>query len=155
MSVRLHRTIQRLLALCIFFASGCAGLIYQSVWTQYLGLFLGHAAYAQSLVLAIFMGGMAVGAWWASSRRARSRDLMLAYACVEFAIGLAALVFHGAYLKTTEFAYDVALPTLAGGWSSTAFKWLLGASLILPQAILLGTTFPFFGNALMRRKNSN
>jgi len=42
---------------CVFAVSGCAGLIYQSIWAQYLGLFLGHAAYAQSLVLAIFMGG--------------------------------------------------------------------------------------------------
>ena len=54
------------LAFVVFALSGCAGLIYQSIWTQYLGLFLGHAAYAQSLVLAIFMGGMAGGAWFAS-----------------------------------------------------------------------------------------
>src|SRR4051794_19436172 len=46
----------------IFFASGFAGLVYESIWTHYLKLFLGHAAYAQTLVLAIFMGGMALGA---------------------------------------------------------------------------------------------
>jgi predicted membrane-bound spermidine synthase len=57
--------------LAVFSASGFAGLIYESIWSHYLGLFLGHAAYAQTLVLAIFMGGMAVGAWAASrlSRR--------------------------------------------------------------------------------------
>src|SRR2546427_6214154 len=46
----------------LFIVSGFAGLIYESIWAQYLKLFLGHAAYAQSLVLAVFMGGMAVGA---------------------------------------------------------------------------------------------
>ena len=40
--------------LLLFTVSGFAALIYQSVWTHYLGLTLGHAAYAQSLVLAIF-----------------------------------------------------------------------------------------------------
>ena len=50
----------------MFVLSGFAGLIYQSVWSHYLGLILGHAAYAQTLVLAIFMGGMALGAWLAS-----------------------------------------------------------------------------------------
>src|SRR6266850_1132059 len=35
----------------VFVASGFAGLIYESIWTHYLKLFLGHAAYAQSLVL--------------------------------------------------------------------------------------------------------
>jgi len=40
--------------------SGFAGLIYESIWTRYFKLFLGYAAYAQSLALAIFMGGMAI-----------------------------------------------------------------------------------------------
>ena len=48
--------------LVLFTISGFAGLIYESIWSHYLKLFLGHAAYAQSLVLAIFMGGMALGA---------------------------------------------------------------------------------------------
>jgi len=34
----------------LFTASGFAGLIYQSIWSHYLKLFLGHAAYAQTLV---------------------------------------------------------------------------------------------------------
>jgi predicted membrane-bound spermidine synthase len=55
----------------LFTASGFAGLIYESIWTQYLKLFLGHAAYAQSLVLAVFMGGMAAGAAFCARRSAR------------------------------------------------------------------------------------
>jgi len=47
----------------LFVLSGFSGLIYESIWSHYLKLFLGHAAYAQTLVLAIFMGGMAIGAW--------------------------------------------------------------------------------------------
>jgi hypothetical protein len=50
----------------IFTVSGFAGLIYESIWSHYLKLFLGHAAYAQTLVLALFMGGMAVGSWLCS-----------------------------------------------------------------------------------------
>src|SRR3989304_4318891 len=46
----------------LFTASGFAGLIYESIWSHYLKLYLGHAAYAQSLVLVVFMGGMALGA---------------------------------------------------------------------------------------------
>jgi len=51
-------------ALALFALSGCAGLVYQSIWSQYLGLYLDNAAYAQSLVLVIFMGGMALGPGW-------------------------------------------------------------------------------------------
>lgn len=52
------------LLLALFAASGFAGLAYQSIWAHYLGLTLGHAAYAQAAVLCTYMGGMALGAWW-------------------------------------------------------------------------------------------
>jgi predicted membrane-bound spermidine synthase len=138
-------------ALFVFALSGTAGLIYQSIWSQYLGLYLGHAAYAQSLVLAIFMGGMALGAWWASRRSLQWRNLLRAYAVVELVIGIAAALFHPIYLAATGFAYDSAFPAMPGGWAVQAFKWTSGALLILPQAVLLGTTFPLMSNGLMRR----
>jgi predicted membrane-bound spermidine synthase len=46
----------------IFALFGFSGLIYESIWTHYLKLILGHAAYAQTLVLSIFLGGLAIGA---------------------------------------------------------------------------------------------
>ena len=45
-----------------FAVSGGAGLIYEGVWSRYLALFVGHSAYAQVLVLAVYLGGMAMGA---------------------------------------------------------------------------------------------
>ena len=51
------------LIFALFMASGFGGLIYESLWTHYLQLFLGHAAYAQTLVLMVFIGGLALGAW--------------------------------------------------------------------------------------------
>ena len=39
----------------IFVLSGAAGLIYESIWARYLGLLVGHSAYAQVIVLVIFI----------------------------------------------------------------------------------------------------
>ena len=61
----------------IFVLSGIGGLIYESIWSHYLKLFLGHAAYAQSLVLIIFMGGMGFGAWLAAQYSHRWKNLLL------------------------------------------------------------------------------
>jgi len=77
----------------LFAVSGFAGLIYESIWTQYLKLFLGHAAYAQALVLAIFMGGMAVGSFICSRWSPGWRKLLIAYAATEAAIGALGLIF--------------------------------------------------------------
>src|SRR5215468_7731583 len=78
----------------IFAASGFSGLIYESIWSHYLKLFLGHAAYAQTLVLAIFMGGMAIGSWLMAKYSHRIPNLLLGYAIVEGVIGLLGLIFH-------------------------------------------------------------
>src|SRR5712671_3426229 len=118
----------------LFAASGFAGLIYESIWTHYLKLFLGHAAYAQTLVLAIFMGGMALGSWISSRWSPRWRSPLRAYAATEAAISVLALGFHELFTATMGFAYDAVLPRLAGSLAGvTAFKWGLSSALILPQ----------------------
>src|SRR6266481_9566847 len=87
-------TANRTFLFALFAASGFAGLIYESIWTHYLKLFLGHAAYAQTLVLAIFMGGMALGSWISSRWSPRWRSPLRAYAATEAAISVLALGFH-------------------------------------------------------------
>jgi hypothetical protein len=54
-------SLRRRFLLGVFVVSGFTGLIYESIWSHYLKLFLGHAGYAQTLVLTIFMGGLAAG----------------------------------------------------------------------------------------------
>jgi spermidine synthase len=135
----------------LFTASGFAGLIYESIWTHYLKLFLGHAAYAQALVLAIFMGGMALGSWVSSRRSVRWRNLLAAYAFTEGAIGVLGLVFHEVFTAATGLAYDAVLPRLAGSSVAvSAFKWGLSTALILPQSVLLGMTFPLMAAGVLR-----
>jgi spermidine synthase len=138
--------------LVVFTVSGFAGLIYESIWSHYLKLFLGHAAYAQTLVLAIFMGGMALGAWIASRASARWRDLLLAYALIEAAIGLAALGFHGVFVAATAFSFERVIPALGSPLAVHAYKWTLGAALLLPQSILLGMTFPLMTGGVLRAR---
>ena len=138
----------------LFFASGFAGLIYESIWTHYLKLFLGHAAYAQSLVLGIFMGGMAAGAALVARHSSRLRNPLRIYALVESLIGLSALVFHPIFQLTTSEFYSAALGESLGPTGFTLVKWLLAALLILPQSMLLGATFPLFAAAATRRSTA-
>lgn len=135
--------------LLIFVVSGFAGLIYQSIWTQYLGLFLGHSSHAQSLVLILFMGGMALGAWLVSRRSALLRRPLLAYAVIELVIGVLGMGFDGLFQGVTGWAYTHVLPGMEGT-SSTALRWALATVLVLPQCVLLGATFPLMSAGYMR-----
>ncbi|MDI9238837.1 spermine synthase [Lysobacter sp. LF1] len=136
--------------LLLFVLSGIAGLIYQSIWSHYLGLVLGHAAYAQTLVLAIFMGGMALGAWLASRWSQRWRHLILAYALIELAIGVMGLVFHGLFVAYTDVSQQTVLPMFSSATMAHVYQWLTASILILPQCILLGATFPLLSAGLLR-----
>jgi predicted membrane-bound spermidine synthase len=135
----------------LFVLSGAAGLIYESIWARYLGLFLGHSAYAQVLVLAIFLGGMSAGAVLAGRRSEQLARPLLWYAAVELAAGLIGLVFHNVYTATTGFALDVVFPALNESPRLLLIaKWTIGAALILPQSLLLGATFPLMSAGVVR-----
>lgn len=140
-----------LLLTIVFVLSGAAGLIYESIWSRYLGLLVGHSAYAQVIVLVIFLGGMSAGASIAARRSERVKEPLLWYAVVELVVGLIGLVFHDLFGAVSALAYDVIFPALAGGSLLVTVKWTIAALLILPQSVLLGTTFPLMSAGLLRR----
>lgn len=136
--------------LIVFVLSGIAGLLYQSVWSHYLGLTLGHAAYAQTLVLAIFMGGMAIGAWLASRFAINWRRLILGYAVVEAVIGVLGLIFHPIFVWYTDVSQSDVLPAIGHASMAHVYQWLTATLMIAPQSILLGATFPLMSAGLIR-----
>ena len=135
----------------LFILSGAAGLFYESVWSRYLGLFVGHNAYAQVIVLVIFLGGMALGAMIVGRITERLKEPLFGYAMIEAVVGLIGLVFQDVYVGVTNWAYTSVFPSTAGSVSLTIAKWGLAALLILPQSILLGATFPLMSAGALRR----
>ncbi|NOX76906.1 MAG: spermine synthase [Gammaproteobacteria bacterium] len=132
----------------LFSLSGFVALIYEGIWARYLKLFLGHSSYGQILTLAIFMGGMGIGALLAARYTRSLKNPFLAYAVVELLIGLGGLAYHGMYQFSTQLFYDN-----AAGLSSVLaepLKVLIAALITAPMAILLGSTFPLLGVAMVR-----
>ena len=140
----------RILLFSLFVASGFTGLIYESIWSHYLKHFLGHAAYAQALVLAIFMGGMAIGAWLTGKHLSKWSNLLVIYAAIECLVGVLGVGFHQIFEYVTAVSFDQIIPSLESPKSVHIYKWTTAAALILPQSILLGMTFPLMSNGLIR-----
>ena len=79
----------------IFFLSGAAALIYEVVWVRYLSLIFGGSHLAVTTVLAVFMGGLALGSYFIGKRvasNAKSKLLQL-YGFLELGIALSAVMF--------------------------------------------------------------
>src|SRR3954466_11571172 len=77
----------------VFVLSCAAGVIYESIWSRYLSLLVGHSAYAQIIVLVIFLGGMSLGALLVGPRSDQLRRPLLWYAAVEALVGVIGLLF--------------------------------------------------------------
>src|SRR5438093_937512 len=134
----------------LFVLSGAAGLIYESIWTRYLGLFVGHDAYAQIIVLVIFLGGMSLGAIGVSRWSERLKQPLYGYVAVEFLVGCIGLIFHDAYQAVTSWAYQSIYPSISAGWTLTLVKWGLASALILPQFVFLGMSFLLMSAGVLR-----
>jgi predicted membrane-bound spermidine synthase len=135
----------------VFAMSGFAGLVYEAVWSHYLRILVGSAAYGQSLVLAVFMGGTALGAWAASRRSGRWPNLLRNYAIAEAGLGVFAMAFHPLFLGAEGLMFSATVANGLGSGAATALRWTTAALLILAPSTLLGATFPLMAGGFIRR----
>ena len=81
------------MVLALFFGSGATALVYEVVWAKFLAQMFGSTIYAQTVVLAVFMGGLALGnrifGGWADGLR----QPVKAYGALEILIGIYAFLF--------------------------------------------------------------
>ena len=63
------------------------------------------------------------------------------------------LAFHAIFVAATDWSYDSVFPAMGNASWVGSVRWALAGALILPQAIVLGTTFPLMaaGLALTQR----
>ena len=140
----------------LFFTSGAVGLVYQVVWLRQLILVFGATAFASSAVLSTFMGGLALGSWWAGRRADRWTDPPLrTYGKLELSIAVYAIVI--------PWLMACATPLLQLAWRFGAdrhfvvfgvVKFLTIAALILPATTLMGATLPVLSRAAARQGES-
>ena len=136
----------------VFFAlSGLAGLIYESIWANYLKLLVGHATYGQVLSMCVFMGGLALGSHLAGRRVDRLRRPWLAYGVVELCIGLGALLYHPLFELASGWLWGSGVLEGRGDLVARGIVAAVGILLTMPLAVLLGATFPLVASGLLRR----
>jgi spermidine synthase len=128
---------RRNLAPLLMALSGAAALAYETVWMRQLTRAFGVTVYAVAGLVALYMGGLALGAALAARRRAAA-DWLRLYGVLEAAAGAAALAASWWLSR---------LPALVAAWPGDgplpmAARLLLAAPALLPPTILLGATLP-------------
>jgi len=146
-----HSFLKAILAV-LFAVSGISGLIYEVTWSKYLSLFMGSTAYSHMIVLATFMGGLALGAFFWGRFADRTLNPLRMYAALEIIIG--------AYCATYPFLMSVTeklFILMATGFhlqvspvSLTLVKILLSMTTLLLPTFCMGGTLPVLLKVLTR-----
>jgi spermidine synthase len=139
----------------LFFISGFSGLVYQVVWTRLAFASFGIITPVMSVVLSVFMLGLALGSWaggrWIVPLTERTGwSAACFYGAAELVIGL------GAFAVPKFFGLGEGF-LLASG-QTDSFNYLFRSALVLALSILhwcvcMGATFPFMMAYIRAQEN--
>lgn len=138
------------LVLALFFCSGATALIYEVVWSKYLSQMFGSTIYAQTVVLAVFMGGLALGNKLFGGKADRLRRPLRAYGIVEMAIGLYAFFFSYLYTAADQVFVSIGSNIFEQRWLLLALKGVLSVGLLIIPTLLMGGTLPLIAAWLQK-----
>jgi spermidine synthase len=132
----------RLLAYGLFLFSGATALVYQVTWLRDLSLIFGGSFYATSIVLASFMGGLALGGFVAGRFSDGLHRPLSAYGILEIAIALFAMVLPGLLRGVDDFYVSAA--HAAGGVTPAlnAMRFVLAFGVLVLPTFFMGATLP-------------
>jgi spermidine synthase len=135
----------------LFFLSGAAALVYQVVWVRSLTLVFGGSHLAVTVVLSIFMAGLALGGYTIGKYADRIKRPLLLYGLLELGIGLFALIFLG-----LVHVYPTVYATLAQGRDDSPFyltliRIIFAAVVLIIPTSLMGGTLPVLSRFMSDR----
>ena len=142
--------VRRVLTL-VFFLSGAAALLFQTLWFRQAGLVFGNGVWASSLVLSSFMAGLALGNALAP-RLVASRPPLRVYVALEVAIGLAGLALVAA-LPDVGLRLAPLFRGLADRAAAlNAARFAVSFALLLLPTTAMGATLPTLVGAVSRSR---
>ncbi|WAS89284.1 MULTISPECIES: fused MFS/spermidine synthase [unclassified Corallococcus] len=124
----------------LLFLSGATALVYELVWSKYLGNVLGNSGQAHAVVLATFMGGLALGAFVFGRTADRVKNPLALYGVLELGVGLYALAFPYV-LGALEHLWLALAPHVPEGLRVAPRLLVSSLSLVVPT-LLMGGTLP-------------
>jgi spermidine synthase len=131
----------------LYFASGMVGLLDEVIFFKYLSLAFGATAYASSVVLVAFMGGLALGATIAARFDARMTRPLFAYGLLEAAVGVACAVSPWLFAGVTRIYAHMASSGSSLATLDLVRDALAGAVVLLPTAAM-GATLPIMARVV-------
>ncbi|MFZ3207687.1 MAG: fused MFS/spermidine synthase [Geobacteraceae bacterium] len=135
----------------IFFLSGAAALIYEMLWVRYLSLIFGGSHLAVTTVLAVFMGGLALGSYIIGKKIGNATKLLRLYGFLELGIALSALLFWGLMRIYPQIYIPLAQINETSPLYLSIIRVAFAAVALILPTTLMGGTLPVLSSFVARR----
>ncbi len=132
----------------VFFFSGAAALLFETLWFRQAGLALGNSVWATSLVTSSFMGGLAVGNALAARYGDRLKRLLHSYAILEFIIAASGLGLVLFFPILTPLMAAALRPIAANAAALNLGRLVVSFILLLIPSTAMGATLPLLARAV-------
>src|SRR3989442_3374769 len=132
----------------LFFLSGATGLVYELLWVRLLYQAFGATIQSVTTVVAAYMGGLGLGAWWLGRRADRHLRPAALYGWLELAIAAFAALSPLALTLVRQVYVALAAGLHAGTGTSVALRFGLAAVVLLVPTTLMGGTLPLLTRAV-------
>ncbi len=142
------------LLLALSFVAGASSLVCETVWIHRFSFVFGSTAPAASAVVAVFLGGLAIGNWYFGALSARQSNPLRVFGILQFGVGVYAFLFP-ILIRGGESLYAAIYPRIAESVAVTAVIRIALAFLILTlPTIFMGGTVPLLLQGGMLRGES-
>lgn len=138
----MRRGTSAALSLTAFALSGAAGLVYELVWTRAFARTLGVTTAANASVLAVYLGGLGLGAWIAGAKvdRLRAARAAIVYAALESLVAAFALL-SPTLIRALYSALE-SLTLAPDSWARALARPALCAVILAAPTMAMGATLP-------------
>jgi spermidine synthase len=126
----------------LFFLSGITGLVYEVLSAKYLSLLLGNTAQAHTIVLATFLGGLALGNAIFGPQADKVSNRLRLYGWLELGIGLLALLSPLSLQVLSDVYIAIASQHILPPVLGLGLRLGLCMGVLLLPAMLMGGTLP-------------
>jgi len=138
----MHPNKLRFLIFTCFFISGGTGLVYEVVWVKYLALIIGSTTAATTVVLATFMGGLALGNHILGKQADLVQNRLKLYGYLEIGIGLYCAISLQMINWGSDLYVSLARASYPPGPTVHLLRVIFAGIALLIPTMLMGGTLP-------------
>jgi len=139
--------------LFVFFLSGACALAYQIIWIRLFGLVFGGTVVSMSVIVAVFMGGLALGSHVIGRYAMRVGNRVRLYGILEIVLGVLAALIPFGITRLSKIVYSLPFGADVHSFGGIAIRILLSAAILIVPTMIMGGTLPILVRAVTSDRN--